>query len=301
MKPSSYPKALRSVTDAQLQAFVHVAEYRSFTRAARQLEMTQSAVSHAVSALEKALGVDLLIRSARDVHLSAAGETIVRHAREVLKRKESMFREAQAVRNLREGVLRVGSFGPTSSRHLLPPILRAWSSRHPRVSVRVIEGSDQEIEQWLRKGDLDAGFVTLPNDEFETVTLARDEMVVLLAADAPLAKQARVKARQLASLPFIMSTGGCEPVILKLLEERLLDTRYQIREVQTIVDMVRQGLGISIKPSLSLPDDLPPGVVTRPLEPAQSRFVGLAWPDRGKPLPVVSAFVQLASEYERES
>ena len=296
MTSNSYARRPRPITDTQLQAFVAVAETGSFTRAARQLRSSQSAVSHSVAALEQALGVTLFTREARGVFLSPAGERTLEHARTVLHGKEAIYREAGAARDAANGVVRVGSFGPTSSRHLLPPILEACAKRHRRLSVRIVEGSDQEVEQWLRESELDAGFVNLPNDEFETLPLAQDEMVVLLAADSPLAGEARVPPERLAALPFIISTGGCEPVVRELLDERLLDALYHIREVQTIVDMVRQGIGISIKPALSLPAELPAGVVARPLDPARTREVGLAWADRGDLPPAVRAFIQLAGE-----
>lgn len=296
MTPTSYARRQRPITDTQLQAFVTVAESGSFTRAARQLRSSQSAVSHSVAALEQTLGVALFVREACGVRLSLAGEQTLEHARAVLRNKEAIYREAGAARDLSDGIVRVGSFGPTSSRHLLPPILEACAKRHRRLSVRIVEGSDQEVEQWLREGELDAGFVNLPNDEFETLQLARDEMVVLLAADSPLAAEARVPPERLADLPFIISTGGCEPLVRELLDERLLDARYHIREVQTIVDMVRQGIGISIKPALSLPAELPEGVVTRPLAPARTREIGIAWRDRSDLSPAVRAFIRVASD-----
>jgi DNA-binding transcriptional LysR family regulator len=292
-------RSRRSITDAQLQALVAVVDQGSFMGAARQLRMTQSAVSHAIAGLEEALRVGLLDRSARGVRLTAVGERTVQRAREVLRLKALMWQEADAARGLREGVVRVGSFGPTASRHLLPPMLEGFSARYPELSVQVVEGSDPEVEAWLREGKLDVGFVTLPHGEFDTLLLAQDEMVVVLPAAHPLAARERIRPGELAGSPFILSTGGCEPAVQEILDEHRPDVRYRIREVHTLVEMVARGAGLSVKSTLSLPDPLPPGVVLRPLDPPRLRRVGLAVVDRKALSPAAIAFFRNASLHRR--
>ncbi|HYW11539.1 MAG TPA: LysR family transcriptional regulator [Longimicrobium sp.] len=282
------------MTDAQLQAFVAVADHGSFTAAGRELGMSQSAVSKAVTALEEVLRVTLLVRSARGIQLTEVGETMMVRAREVLRLKASMRDEAEAARRLRRGSVRVGSFGTTSSRRLLPPILQAFARGYPEIAVSVVEGSDPEVELWLREGKLDVGFVTLPNEEFDTFRIARDELAVLLPAAHPLAAEDRITPRQLASLSFIMSTGGCEPAVQQILREASPEVRYHIREVHTLVELVQQGAGVAVKPMLSLPDPLPPGVVCRPLDPPRMREIGLAVPRERDTSPACRAFLRVA-------
>lgn len=290
----------RPVTDAQLEALVAVADHGSFTRAAAHLRMTQSAVSHAVAALESSLRVKLLVRDAGGARLTGTGERTVERAREVLRLKALMRQEAEATRGLRKGMVRVGSFGVTASRHLLPPILQSFSRRYPGIAVQVSEGTDQEVEQWLRQERLDLGFVTLPSDGFDTTYLAEDEMLVVLPADHPLAVAPRIDARRLTPYPFIMSTGGCEPAVQQILDEEPMDVRYQIREVNTIVEMVRDGAGITIKPTLSLPDPLPTGVIARPLDPPRPRLVGLAVARRKNLSPAAHAFLRVAASHRQD-
>lgn len=287
------------MTDAQLHALVAVADHGSFTHAARHLGMSQSAVSHAVTALEGSLRAALLTRNGRGVQLTEVGERIVRHAREILQLRTLIQHEADATRGLRRGTVRVGSFGITASRSLLPPILQAYARVYADITVVVIEGSDQEVQQWLRDGKVDIGFVTLPNDEFDTHYLAQDEMLAVLPVGHALAGEQRVRPRQLSEHPFIMSTGGCEPAIYDIMKDAALDVRYHIREVHTILAMVEEGFGVSIKPTLALPDPLPAGVVSRPLEPAHPRKIGLAVTGRDHVSPACRAFlrVALATDY----
>jgi DNA-binding transcriptional LysR family regulator len=282
------------MTDAQLRALVAVVDHGSFTAAARQLHTTQSAMSHAVAELEQALRVTLLHRGPQGVRLTEIGEKTVHHAREVLQLKAQIEREAEAARKVQAGTVRIASWGISASRRLLPPILQAFSRAYPAVSVEIIEGTDQEVETWLHEGSVDVGFVTLPSEAFEGIQLAVDEMVALLPADHPMATMARVPPAALAGHPFLMCSGGCEPLILESVRGTPLDIRFRIRDADTMAAMVAQGMGVSVKPELALPEHLPPGVVIRPLDPPAPRRIGLAVRRRSDMTPACRAFMRVA-------
>jgi DNA-binding transcriptional LysR family regulator len=282
------------MTDAQLKALIAVVDQGGFTAAARHLHTTQSAMSHAIAELEQSLRVTLLLRGPQGVRLTEIGERTVEHAREIMGLKAAIEREAEAARKLQSGTLRVGSWGVSASRLLLPPILQAFARSYPAVSVELIEGSDPEIEQWLRDGTVDVGFVTLPNEEFDAVKLAQDEMVAILPEAHPLAAGARVDPARLEGIPFIMCSGGCEALILAAVRGAPLDIRYRIRDVDTMVVMVAQGMGVAVKPAMAIPDPLPPGVVLRPLQPRRERQIGLAVRRRSEMTPACRAFLRVA-------
>ncbi len=264
------------ITDAQLQALLAVAEYGSFTHAARRLGLTQSAVSHALTSLEQLLDTTLVERAPQGARLTPAGERIVRHSREILRLKVQIKRDADAARRFQSGELRVGSFGASASRRLLPPMLDAFAARYPNVSTLVLEGSDEEVETWLREGAIDAAFVNLPRDEFDTVAIATDTMHAIIPSTHPSATQPRLPASRLAEHPFIMSNGGCERMIRAAVGDTKLDVRYRIRDLDTIIAMVARGTGVAALPRLALPDLAPDGVIFVPLDTDQVRHVGLA-------------------------
>lgn len=264
------------MTDAQLHALLAVADSGSFTHAARRLRLTQSAVSHAVTSLEQSLRVSLIERGAQGARLTDAGERIARHARDILRLKAQIQLDAEAARRLEQGQLRIGSFGVSASRRLLPPLLDAFSARYPGVTVLVLEGSDDEVEVWLRDGDIDVGFVNLPNDTFETVNVAEDVLHAIVPAHHPCAGAAHFPPHALGGQPFIMSSGGCELMIRDIARDVPLDVRFRIREVETMVAMVARGMGIAAAPRLALPDVTPPDVAFVPLDTDHVRRVGLA-------------------------
>lgn len=278
-------------TDAQLEALDALAVCGRFTHAARRLGCTQSAVSHALAALERALGAALVERAADGARLTPLGARVVDDARAVLRLKARMRAEADAVRRLAGAVLRVGSFGVSASRRLLPPLLEAFAARHPGVAVEVREGADDEVEAWLAGGAVDVAFVNLPCEAFDTVAVAEDELHAVVPAGHALARHARLAPGLLGGHPFVMTTGGCEPLIRAALAvgaqgaegeggageaAPALDVRYRLREVASIVATVGRGLGVAVVPRLALPDAPPPDVAFVPLAGARRRRVALA-------------------------
>ena len=111
------------MTFTQLEIFAKVAELGGFTAAAEQLGISQSAVSHALRLLEKEWGVILLSRRQSSIEVTEAGRNLLIRVRELLGVSEAIRQEAAAMRGLSRGVLRIGSFGPSSSLWLLPKIL----------------------------------------------------------------------------------------------------------------------------------------------------------------------------------
>lgn len=289
------------MTFTQLEIFALVAELRGFTAAANKLCISQSAVSHALKALERELGVDLIVRHQASVELTEIGRQLLLRAREILGLSEAMRQEVADARGQRRGSLRIGSFGPTSSLKLLPAILDEYQRRYPGIEVRVDEGGDHEVTQWLLERRVDVGFVVLPEERFDTVPLVQDQLVALIPRTHPLAARQALTLAQLCGAPFIMSEAGCAALIEPLFTASGLvpQVRYRIAQVITILGMVERGIGVSIVAELALPDRLAasyPDLVKLPLTPAVQRRVGLAVRDRRQTTPACQAFLDLAQE-----
>lgn len=292
------------MTFTQLEILSLVVESRGFTAAALQLSISQSAVSHAIKSLESELGVELLERHPGGLEVTEVGRQVLVRAREMLGLAEAMRQEVNDVRGLKRGSLRIGSFGPTSSLRLLPVLLDAFSRAHPGIEVRVEEGHDPEVVQWLQERRVDVGFVVLPCERFDTVELAEDQMVALVPRDSPLAKRASVSLDALCDAPFVMSGAGCGPAIEPLFAAAQLapKVRYRVSQVTTTLGMVERGDAISVLAELALPRDLAashPGVVAIPLRPAVKRRVGLAVRDLRHSTPAARAFLDVARELGR--
>jgi DNA-binding transcriptional LysR family regulator len=284
-------------TIAQLKLFVSLVETEGFSAAGARLGISQSSVSHTVKALEQSLGTTLFDRRKSPPTLTDAAQRLLPHARMMLAASEALRQEIEAEHGLKSGILRIGSFGPSSSLRLLPRLIRSFTARNPGVEVRVVEEADGVIAQWLTERRVELGFVTLPQSRFDIVPLASDEYVVVLPNKHPLAKQLAVRVDQLHEQPFIVSSAGCGDEIANILERACARPRelFRLPQVLSVLGLVEQGLGLSVSVRLALPDRWP-GVVYRPFKPSVPRHIALAMLDRDQLSLAAKAFVKIASQ-----
>ncbi|WP_338722301.1 LysR substrate-binding domain-containing protein [Pseudomonas tolaasii] len=288
------------MTLTQLEIFSQVAELQGFTSAAHRLGITQSAVSHAIKALEQEMGVELFRRHQSQVELSDIGQQLLVRARTLLGVANTMQQEASDARGMKRGTLRIGSFGPTSSNRLLPPILKAFRHRHPGIEVHVDEGPDRQVVQWLEERRIDVGFVVLEQERFDTVALFKDQMVALLPAAHALCAKPDVTLQALCDDPFILTEAGSLELVSRLFSTARLtpNVRYRCSQLLSTLEAVSRGDGVSVVAQASLPQTSDPRYQVRPLSPPVSREIGLAVLDLRESTPATLAFIKLAQRID---
>ncbi len=281
---------------SQLRALVAVADYSNFSEAALHLDISQSAVSHAIAALEEELGVPLLARGRHGAHLTPAGKGVIGYAQQVLQLMEKMAEEANLHKGLQGGQVRIAAFRSVAT-HLLPELVVQFRHHFPQIAVNITEYYDSdEVERALRMGKIDIGFTTLPiADEFETWEILRDEYVALLPPTAKL-NSLQLSWEQLAAYPLISETPGnsCYLRLYNYLQTGgfPLNAAYEIREDSTRVRMVAQGLGAAIVSRLAA-EPIPTEVqVCRLPVPLERQIVAAVLADALQP-PAVFAFLDM--------
>ncbi|MFS0897675.1 LysR family transcriptional regulator [Mycolicibacterium litorale] len=263
-------------TVSQLESFVTVVDEGGFTAASRHLRLTQPAVSRAVATLEKELGLPLLVRGRNGVSLTEAGSLALTHARQVVRHLSAMRTDLATLAGDLTGTLRLASLAGVTST-LVAPVLQTFSERHPAVRVRLLEGSEEEVRDWLDQGAAEAGVVSLPIRGLDSVVLGYQDMVAVLPEGNRFAAADGVTYAQLATQPFIRSTGGCAEVFTPVARRAGVefDVAFEARHISAVLGIVQAGLGVSILPGAGLPA-LPAGVVVRPLLPRTVRRLGVA-------------------------
>ncbi|ENJ6134435.1 LysR family transcriptional regulator [Bacillus cereus] len=281
------------MTITQLQVLIKTVELGSFTKAARVLNMTQPAVSHAISSIESELGVTILIRDKRKgLIVTDVGSRILVHIREILNGVEKIEQEVAMEKGHEVGTIRIGSF-PSASAHFLPKMINHFKEKYPNLEVVLYEGTIKEVEDWLVSRVVDIGIVILPNKEMEIVPLTKGKMVVILREDHPLCKKDAITIRDLENEPIILCKGGYEPPIIDMFKQINVSLRaeYVISTVTTALNMIQEGLGIAILAELSL-TNLPKNVQTRELEPQVWREIALAVPSLKDSSIAVQLFIE---------
>ena len=286
-----YKRLVMTIT--QLQVLIKTVELGSFTKAARVLNMTQPAVSHAISSIESELGVTILIRDKRQgLIVTDVGSRILVHIREILNGVEKIEQEVAMEKGHEVGTIRIGSF-PSASAHFLPKMINHFKEKYPNLEVVLCEGTIKEVEDWLVSRVVDIGIVILPNKEMEIVPLTKGKMVVILREDHPLCKKDAITIRDLENEPIILCKGGYEPPIIDMFKQINVPLRaeYVISTVTTALNMIQEGLGIAILAELSL-TNLPQNVQTRELEPQVWREIALAVPSLKDSSIAVQLFIE---------
>ena len=285
---------LNRIKLSQLRALVAVTDCRNFSEAALTLEVSQSAISHAISTLEKELGVQLLSRGRYGAHLTPAGKTVVQKAREILVEVENLIQAANLHKGLQGGQVRIATFRSVAT-HILPKVMAKFQQQYPNISVAITELHDfPHVDRTLREGSIDIGFTYLPcPKEFEVWEIVRDEYVVLLPPE-PALQSPQLTWSQLAEYPLIIppETDSCSFIVRKHFEthNQPWEPVYRFREDSTSVQMVVRGFGAAILPRLAA-DPIPPGVQICSLPVKLERIIGAAvMADTLRP-PAVFAFL----------
>jgi DNA-binding transcriptional LysR family regulator len=263
-------------TLSQWKTFVTVVDERGFTAAGRRLGLSQPAVSRAVASLEKELGLPLLVRGPDGLAVTEAGELALAHAREAVRHLASLRTEIAALAGEVTGTLSLASL-PSVTGTVIAPHLRSFTERHPGVTIRLLEGSETEVRDWLDQGAAEAGVVSLPITGLDVAALSDQDFVAVVPAHSRLAGWAQVDYAELAKEPFIRSTGGCAEIYTPAARRAgvELDVAFEAREMSSVLEIVRAGLGVSILPHTGLPD-VGSGVVVVALVPKTVRRLGIA-------------------------
>lgn len=263
------------MTLQQFEVFVKVVETGSFTKAGELLALTQSAISHIISALENELGFTLLYRNRTGVSITNEGQRIFQHALDILNKAELLKQEAAAILGIESGILKIGCF-PSISAKILPDIILSYQRKYPKIDLQIFEGSYSEIENWVSTGVIDLGFSASSPKSLDFIPLFQDDMVVIISEDHPFSLKEEISINEMESQSFIMPKSGCDIQLKQLFKENKVmpNVKFELEDNNTILAMVSRGLGISIMPEILLDfKSLPLSAIK--LLPRLSRTVGI--------------------------
>jgi len=235
----------------QLRAFQELARQGSFTAAAKNLNLTQSAVSHSIKSLETIVGVALFERLGKTVHLTPQGEILLPHVERIFSRMLCALEEISAFSQPGHGRLRIGST-VTLSQYVLPSVLREIRECFPAFEIMVTTEDTRQLLDHLGDGEIDLviGLETAAHTRLRFQPLFQDHIVMALAAAHPLAQKQQIEPSDLAEQQYIFYNQNSETYrLLKSYFAALnvdLKVALHMGSMAAIKEMAKIGMGVGL-------------------------------------------------------
>ncbi len=235
----------------QLRAFANLAQTGSFTETARQLHLSQSAISYSIKALEEEVRCRLVDRMGKSVTLTLAGEQLLAHTNRILGEMELARERLAELGKWGHGRLRIGA-SPTACQYLLPTVLREFKDSFPQCLIQIEPGDTAEVVEFLHNQRIDMALALEPRREqrLEFRPLFTDELKFLVSPVHPWAKKGTVERAEIVTQRFILyaKKSYLWDMIQEYFrqEQMVLPTSIELGNIEAIKELVKLGLGISI-------------------------------------------------------
>ena len=219
-----------SIMDFRLRVFESVARNLSFTRAAKELKISQPAISKHIQELESSYGVQLFDRDGGQIKITAAGEVLLTHSNRIIDAFDWLdFDMSQFNHKAITGKLRI-SATETLYNYTLPPLIAEFLKKNPKAEITLIKNSGVNIEQSVSKKKIDLGVIEQETENvlFTQTPFAMDEVVAFCSKKGNLSSYDSLSSKELKRLPLILPQADNE--VLKLIEETFKKKRIKIDE-----------------------------------------------------------------------
>jgi LysR family carnitine catabolism transcriptional activator len=270
-----------NITFKQIRAFVAVAQTSSFAQASELVHLSQPALSISIKNLEQTIGGELFARTTRSLVLTPEGKMFFPIAKRMLAEWDNELNDLKNLFVLNRGNLTIAAM-PSFASSLLASHIRQFHHHHPAINIKVHDVIAEDCVTMVRSGkaELAISFDPGKSEDLLFEPLFTDQFIVALPQQHPLLEQSVISWQDIAQQPFIALQRPSS--IRQLIEGALaaheikLQVEFEANQLATIGQMIATGLGVSVMPSLCMPQLKSIGVLCRPLDgPTVSRRVGI--------------------------
>ncbi|MDD2553072.1 MAG: selenium metabolism-associated LysR family transcriptional regulator [Desulfotomaculaceae bacterium] len=253
----------------QLEAFIWVAELQSFTKASRQLYMSQPAVSFQIKALEEDLQVSLFQRGDKKVMLTEAGNLLYPEAKQLLRHYNRIKAGLDDIKGLKTGQLVVGS-STIPGEYLLPIMIGGFKEKYPGIKITLKVAGSGQVGRWVREREIDFGIIGAPVEwgETECVSWLKDYLVLIVHPSHPWAEASKVCLDDLKNETIISrekGSGTRRTLERKFAEQNIsldkLSIGMELGSTRAVITAVEAKLGFSIVSKYAVSEALSLGKV----------------------------------------
>lgn len=253
----------------QLESFLWVAELQSFTKAARQLYMSQPAVSFQIKALEEDLEVMLFKRGDKKMVLTDAGQLLYREAKQMFRHYQKIKAGLDDLKGLKTGHLIVGA-GTIPGEYLLPLLIGDFKKKYPGIQITLKVSGSGQVERWVREREIDLGItgILVEGQEIECRPWLQDELSLIVPPLHPWVNFGAVKVSDLMSETMIFREKGSGT--RRTIEQKLAEHSIAVEQIpqgielgssRAVITAVEAGMGVSIVSKYAVRESLELGRV----------------------------------------
>ena len=291
----------------RLQIFYAVALEKSFSKAAKKVDKTQSAISQSIRLLENEVGEVLFQRNNRTVVLSEAGQILFEHAASIIESIETAQVRIDSLKNLQEGELTISS-SMTSACYMLPDVLKKFKNKYPGIKIVLKNGLSDHAANMVANKESDVGVVMLPinNPKLESIPLAVREDVVITSINHELNNKENLNVKDLLDYEFILldkeahtrqyvnthfDTIGANPKLA-----------MEVGNMEIIKQMVKLNFGISVIPRIAVKEEEGKTLsVRRVFSKDECRKIGVVYRKGSKMKLTTKVFIEMIQEHFQDT
>lgn len=258
------------------EIFDAVARQGSFNKAAQQLHLTPSAISHAIAVMEEELGFALFNRGKSGVTMTSYGASLYPSIRAVLNSDEALKQSIARLNGLEKGKVKLGTFNSVCA-YLLPDILKSFKAQYPQIEVEVYQGTYDDVKEWLRSGQVDIGFLSSScSEEFALTEILREPMLCILPKDWPTPEGGVMRPSMMNDQSFVVQGDATDADVRRFLKKHKIATQRRCHVIDDMsnIAMVEAGVGMAIMPQLTL-KNCSAAVNIYPIDPPEYREIGI--------------------------
>ena len=283
------------------KVFLEVVDSGSFVKASEKLNLSPSAVSHAVKSLENELGFSLFVRNRAGASVTSNGERVLPYIRSLIRIQNNIEQEVNIINNYEVGAVRIGMFSSVASNWFIK-ILHNFRENNPGIDVIFQQGDYADIIDWLKTGGVDMAFTT---DEMAKDTnflpLKEDPLICVTSESYVPSDGKEISPSDLKAASLIINKECEQYDARRYLKENGIhaDAYYETVTHQTLFAMVREGMGICLIPEL-VANLAREGVRKYPIKGRPSRIIGLTYSDPETISPAAKLLTEEIQKYVSE-
>jgi len=253
----------------QLRAFYQVTQSGSFTQAARELHLTQPAVSQQIKALEESLHVTLFDRTEKKIRLTRDGNFILSYVQKLFNLYDQIKLVSKHLNSIEKGTISIGATTVIGT-YFLPKLIGRFSKKYPGVEINLRIGNSKKIQALLKNGKIDFGFAgkLMGTLDLEHSIIHTEKLEIITSPDNKILKKTGLSFSDFIDTPFIFREKGTQT---RILVERLFKEKtgkqasekfIELHNLEATKRMVEEGYGISVIPEIAVREEISAGKLT---------------------------------------